>query len=289
MLSIQSPYRSFPLGSTSRRRIASPRNDIANYSQALPFQFSVKNGPEHQRPNRSFSVTTGSSAIDPRYPLNRAGGLPGIMPLSALPNMPRTQVGHFSGQGRYGKGLGQIQPSQGPYVFHANTNPSNSAPYPKIWGLHHLANAPRQEMGLDNGMRFGRFGQVAGSERLLIPPQGLLNPIDYWDVLYQMELDLCRRLLTANEPMTETHRSHIKQLEQARMAAIRIKLPRRGRKGKKEWLQELEVELHGIWTSNRGYGEDPPVIIARKQDYERVVVEEVEKAQMEGQENIFSP
>ena len=204
------------------------------------------------------------------YTVNDTRGVPGMETLSAAPNFTRLQGRQHSGQGRYGRHSKYFQPPPHPLYYTPLTESDYFVSNPEIGDLP-PAQPPTQPLAQ------GSFYQVTDTADLVIPAQGLMKPIDYWDMLYQSEVHLRESLRQANEPMTQSCWYYIAQLEQARLMAIRTKLPHRGRMSKKMWLLTLEREMQSIWTQRPGQIEDSPMIMARKRDYERVVHEEMER------------
>ena len=272
ILGNQSPFGPIGPSSASRNKHAPTTEAVFGYPTPVPLQDSVHkvNGQQKQDGcHRPINVSTGMNS--PEYTVNNSRGVPGVEPFSAAPNLARLQGRHHSGQGRYGRHSKYSQPPLHPQ-FHA----------PMTASKYFASNSDIVELTSAQPLAPGSLYQATGSEQLVIPAQGLLKPVDYWDMLYQLEVDLCERLPKANEPMTQFYQNYIAQLEQARMMAIRTKLPHRGRMSKKMWLLALEREMQSIWTQRPGQIEDNPMIMARKRDYERVVHEEMDKAWLEG-------
>ncbi len=275
-LGSQSPFGPIGPGSASRNKHTPTTDAVLGYPTPVPLQDSVHEIYGQQKQDGSpRPIDLSSDMNGPESTVNRTRGVPGVWPFSAPPNLARFQGRHDSGQGRYGRNSKYSQPSLHPRFYTPVTDSKYVVPNPEMGGLP-PAHSPAQPLATAS------FDQATGPEVLVIPAQGLMKPIDYWDTLYQLEVDVCERLRMANEPMTQSHQNYIAQLEQARMMAIRTKLPHRGRMSNKMWLLALEREIQSIWTQRPGQIGDNPTIMARKRDYERVVYEEMDKAWREG-------
>ena len=272
----KSPFGPIGQGSASRNKHASTTDAVLGHPTPVTLQDSVHRPDGQQEQgggHRPISVSSGMNSLE--YTVNGAQGVPGAESFSAAPNLARLQGRQYSGQGRYGRHSKYFQPPLDPLYYTPLTDSDYFASNSDIGDLP-PAQAPAQPLAQES------LYQATGSAHLLIPAQGLMKPIDYWDMLYQLEVHLRESLREANEPMTQAHWNYIAQLEQARMMAIRTKLPHRGRMSKKMWLLALEREMQSIWTQRPGQIEDNPMIMARKRDYEKIVNEEMEKACLEG-------
>ena len=275
-LGSQSTFGPIGPSSASRNTHVSTMDAVLGYPTPVPLQDSVHkiNGQQKQG-GCHFPINFSTGMNCPEYTLNSSRGVPGVEPFSAAPNFAKFQGRHHSGRGRYGRHSKHFQPPLHPQFDTPITASKYFASNTDIVELP-TAQPPAQPLAP------GSLYQPTGSEQLVIPAQGLIKPIDYWDMLYQLEVDLCERLPKANDPMTQFYQNHIAQLEQARLMAIRTKLPHRGRKSKRMWLLALEREMQSIWTQRPGDIEDSPMIMARKRDYERIIHEEMDKAWLEG-------
>ena len=65
------------------------------------------------------------------------------------------------------------------------------------------------------------------------------------------------------------------------MTAVATNLPARGNLHKKKWLSVLQKEMNGIWKAQTGMMPLSPIVVARKQDYEKVIEEEIRAANRE--------
>ena len=272
----RSPFGPIGPGSVSRNKHAPTTDAVLAYPTPVPLQDPVHKIYGQQKQGgcpRPIDISSGVNS--PEYTINRIRGVPGVWPFSAPPHLARFQGRHDSGQGRYGRDSKYFQPPQHPQFYTPTTDSKAFVPNPGIGGLPH-AHSPARPLAPAS------LDQVTGPELLVNPAQGLMKPIDYWNMLYQLEVDLCERLQMANEPMSQSYQDYIAQLEQARMMAIRTKLPHRGRMSNNMWLLALEREIQSIWTQRPGQIADNPMIMARKRDYEKLVNEEMDKARLEG-------
>ena len=258
----QSPFGPIGPGSAPPKKRASVTDAVVGSPPGVPLQASVHALTEPQRQSdchRSIKVPSGVNS--PEYIFKRIRGVPGVEPFSASPTFAKFQGRHDSGQWRYGKHSKYHQPPMHAPIY----SPTNSF----------ISNS-------DSGSSPpGPLYQATDLGHLLIPAQGFMMPIDYWDLLYRLEADLCERFRTANEPITPFYQLYIAQLQQARMMAISTKLPHRGRMDDKVWLQALRREIQSIWPPGNGQIGDNPMIMARKRDYESVVNEEIGKVWLE--------
>ena len=272
----QSPFGPIRSGSVSRNKHAPTTDAVIGHPTPVPSQDSVHRTDGQQKEgggHRPMSVSSDTNS--PEYTVTGTRGVPGIDSFSTAPKLARLQGRQHPGQGRYGRHSKYFQPPLHPLYYTPLTGSDYFASNPEIGELP-PAQPPTQPLAQES------LYQATGTAHLVIPAQGLMKPIDYWDMLYQSEVHLRESLREANEPMTQSYWYYIAQLEQARMMAIRTKLPHRGRMSKKMWLLTLEREMQSIWTQRPGQIEDKPMITARKRDYERVINEEMEKAWLGG-------
>jgi hypothetical protein len=108
-----------------------------------------------------------------------------------------------------------------------------------------------------------------------------MPPVAYWDTLYRREHEIRTTLADSHLPPTEEVLHYFVQLEHARFTAVATNLPNRGNAGKRQWLSVLRKEMNGIWNAQPGSMPLSPVTIARKQDYEKVILEAIRAANME--------
>ena len=272
----QSPFGPIGPGSASRNKHAPTTDAVLGHPTLVPLQDSVHGTdgqPKQGGGHRPISVSSGMDS--PEYTFNGTRGVPGVESLSAAPKFARLQGRQHSGQGRYGRHSKYFQPPPHPLYYTPLIDSDYFGSNPEIGELP-PAQPPTQPLAQES------LYQATGTADFVIPAQGLMKPIDYWDMLYRSEVHLRESLREANEPMAQSYWYYIAQLEQARMMAIRTKLPHRGRMSKKMWLLALDREMQSIWTQRPGQIEDNPMITARKRDYERVINEEMEKAWLEG-------
>lgn len=272
----QSPFGPIGPGSTPRNNQAPVTDAVVENPTLIPLQDSVHAINEEQKQSDCHSpINVPSGVSSPVYTVKKTRGGPGFNPFPALYNLAKFQSRHDSGQWRYGGYSKYHQPSLNSQCYTPITN-ANYFMWNSDIGVSSPAQHPAQPQAS------GSLHQATDSGHLLIPAQGLMKPIDYWDLLYRLEADLCERLRTANEPITPFYQLYIAQLQQARMMAVSTKLPQRGRMDNKMWLQALEREIQSIWTHRPGQIGDNAMIMARKRDYESVVNEEIGKVWLEG-------
>ena len=256
----QSPFG--PIGSSCapRRKRASVTDAIVGYPLEVPLQASVPAITEPQRQSdchRSIKMPSGVNS--PEYIFKKTRGMPSVRPFSPSPNLAKFQGRRDSGQWRYGRNS----------KYHQDA--SISSPSTSFFSNSDSGSSPS-----------GPLCQITDLGHMLIPAQGFMMPIDYWDLLYRLEADLCERFRMVNEPITPFYQLYIAQLQQARMVAISTKLPHRERMDDKAWLQVLRRETQSIWAHGPGQIGDNPMIMARKRDYESVVNKEISKVWLEG-------
>lgn len=117
------------------------------------------------------------------------------------------------------------------------------------------------------------------SELLTIPARGSMHPVDYWNRLYQCEIDVHTRLASAGMPMTDIARDYVARLGEARIATVASKMPLRGQMAPMEWLDVLAKELDGLQLP--GVMPLTSVIVDRKKDYGSAVRREMELVEIE--------
>ncbi|KAL9128951.1 MAG: hypothetical protein Q9217_002467 [Psora testacea] len=126
------------------------------------------------------------------------------------------------------------------------------------------------------------FQNPSDETGLTIPLPGSMDPLAYWNLLYHRESHILSRLAAAGLPLTQEQMRYVTLLQDARVGAAASQLPVRGRKGRKAWLRELEEVYQGIWILKPGQMGWSEEVVARKKDFERALVEEIEMAKMEG-------
>ena len=124
-------------------------------------------------------------------------------------------------------------------------------------------------------------------DTLQIPPPGSMDPLTYWNLLYHRENSIITRLTAANLPLTPTQAAYITMLQQARVNAAASQLPYRGQKGKGAWLRQLEEVLEKIWVLRPGQTGFSEEVVARKKDFEKAVLGEIEMVRMEGRKGRY--
>ena len=275
-LSDQSPFGPIGPGSASRNKRVPVTDAVVGYTTPVPLQDSAHaiNGQKKQSDCHS-SINVQSGANSPVYTAKKTRGVPGVETFSASLNLAKFQGRHDRGQWRYGRHSKYFQYPLDSQCYTPMADSNYFVSDSDIRGL-----SPAQHPAQPQAPRC--LPQATEPGHLLIPAQGLLKPIDYWDLLYRLEADLSERLRRAKEPMTPLYQIYVAQLQQARMMAISTKLPHRGRMDKKMWLQALEREIQSIWTRRPGQIGDNPMVMARKHDYENVVHEEIGKVWLEG-------
>ena len=232
----------------------------------------------------------------PRYPSSQARGVYGAEPFSAPPSVPGYGNLNQTGQGMYGGPPSPLQGQVSPFPsrpdpaasFHPFAGQVPYVPNPEIWAT----NPPRPRRGaLPNQLpnqiiqpipqRMNQahipqlIAQAPNSETLIVPPPGSMPPLDYWNMLYQREIDIRNRLQNANRPMTDQEHEYISLLGEARISAAATQMPARGGMSKGKWLAELGRTLRSIWKTGPGGTGFSPVVVARKVDFEKAVEREM--------------
>ena len=262
-------------GSAPRNKRAPVTDAVVSYPPAVPLQDSVHAIIEQQKQSDCHHFINVPSGVNNlKYMFKRTCGVPIVRPFPESPAFAKYRGRHDSGQWRYGKHSKYHQPPPHSPSYAPKTD-SNYV----VWNSNIGGQSLAQHLAQPQAP--GCLHQAADAGSLLIPAQGLMKPIDYWDLLYRLEADLCERLRTANEPITPFYQLYIAQLQQARMMAVSTKLPQRGQMDNKMWLQALEKEIQSIWTHRPGQVGDSPMIMARKRDYESVLNEEIGKVRLE--------
>ena len=256
-----------------------------------------------------------SQVKNSRYPSSQARDFLGAEPFSAPPSIPGYGDLHQTGQGMHGGPPSPFQ-SQPPHSLGRSPSPfqdqrphsiSRSAaglpyvltselphvPNPDLWTAHPSRphhggsqNQPSNQIIQPVPQRMVQsqippFMTQAppdpSNDTLVVPPQGLMPPLDYWNMLHQRETDIRAHLQHTNRPMTDQEQSYIHKLGDARVDAAASQLPFRGNLGKGKWLAELARTLRNVWRTwpdgKPGYFH--PVVAARKRDFEKAIEREI--------------
>ena len=250
----------------------------------------------------------------PRYPSGQVRGVYGAEPFSAPPsisgydNLPQT------GQRMYGGAPSPFQNQLGPFQsapeaaasFQTFAGQVPYAPNPEIWApqprrgalsshipqvIHPTPQRTTQarmapSMMVQAQIPSAPMTQAPNSnETLIVPPPGSLDALEHWNLLHQRETEIRARLHHANRPMTDHERQYISLLAEARVNAVATQLPVRSAESKGKWLAELGRTQRGIWKTGPGDMGFPPVIVARKMDFEKAVEREIESVSREKKKN----
>ncbi len=244
----------------------------------------------------------------PRYPSNQARGVYGAEPFSAPPSVPGYGDLHQTGQSLYGGPPSPFENQLGPFQTGPNAVSSHpfasQVPYaanPDIWAAH----PSRQRHGaLSNQLPSQIIHPIPqtipqaqqppwlaqappNSETLSVPPQGSMTPLEHWNLLYQRENEICTRLQNVNRPMTDQERRYISMLGEARVNAVATNMPVRSGMSKGKWVAKLNQTLRSIWKTGPGGMGFPPVVVARKMDFEKAVEREIDMASREQKHGNF--
>ena len=286
----------FPDNIDGMLEMATLRHD-PNIKHSSPSRFgTTAYSVNHLSPANSPSQFKG-----PRHPSNQASGIYGAGPFSAPPSVPVYGIPNQPSQGMY-RGppnpfQGQLDPFQsGSDVasFHPFAGQVPYVPSPEIWANQSslprsgaLPNqAPNQIIQpipqmIAQTQVLPSVTLAPNSETFSVPPPGSMPPLDYWNLLYQRETEICVRLRNANRPMTGQEHQYISLLAEARINAAATQMPGRGGMSKGKWLAELGRTLRTIWKTGSGGTGFPPVVVARKMDFEKAVGREIEWASQE--------
>ena len=267
-------------------------------------------------PVTNLSGTNSASQVgDPRYPSSQAHEFLGAEPFSAPPSIPGYGDLHQTGQGMHGGPPSpfQSQPqhslarSLSPFQdqrLHSMSRPAAGIPHVPTGELSHVPNTdlwtappssphyggsqnqppnqiiqpvPQRMIQSQIAPFMDQAPPDPSNDTLIVPPQGSMLPLDYWDMLHQREIDIRTRLQHANRPMTAQEHSYIHKLGDARVNAAASQLPVRGNVGKGKWLTELARTLRNVWrTGPDGKpGSFPPVVVARKKDFVKAIEREM--------------
>ena len=150
-----------------------------------------------------------------------------------------------------------------------------------------LPNSPHHQMTppVTQTMRHVHFPQPTArsptnTDVFVVPPPGFMDPLDYWNMLYQREMEIRTRLGHASRTMTDQEQQYVSLLAEARMNAAATQMPARNNMSKKEWIGALQRKLTGVWTTDPVVLNDP-VKMARKQDFAQAVQREMNWTAME--------
>ena len=271
-------------------------------------------------PVTNLSGTDSPSQVrDPRYPSSQARHLLGAEPFSAPPSIPGYGNLHQTGQGMHGGPPSPFQ-SQPPYslagssslfqdqrphyisgpaagLSHVLTGDLPHVPNPETWTSppsrpHHggSQNQPPNQIIQPVPQRMAQSQippfvtqapQGPSNDAVVVPPQGSMLPLEYWNMLYQRENDIRTGLQHANRPMTAQEQSYINALGDARVNAAASDLPFRGNTRKDKWLAELARTQRNVWGA--GPDGEPgffnPVVLARKQDFAKAIEREIARVE----------
>lgn len=242
--------------------------------------------------------TSPSHFRGPRYPSNQVRDIHTSTRFSAPRSAPSYGNVNQTGQGMYGGYPTPYQDQLGP--FRPAPSPATSNPFaartpdPQIWSSNRSSQSisgalPRQ---MPNQMIQPVHHMTAQAQmpsdmarssenELSIPPQGLMDPLSYWNMLHQRELEIRTRLRNANRPMTAQEHHYIFLLGEARISAVATQLPDRNGRHARDWLRELGRTLESIWKPGPGAMGFTPLVVARKQDFEKAVEREIEMTKRE--------
>ena len=251
----------------------------------------------------------------PQYPSSQARDIFGVEPFSAPPSIPGYGNLHQTGQGMHGGPPSPFQ-SQLSHTLagspstlrgqspHPISGPAAGLPHDLASQLPHVSTPePRSSQpscphhgGSQNQppnqiiqpvpqrttqSQMPPFMTQAppgpSNDALVVPPQGFMSPLDYWNMLHQREIDIRTRLQHANRAMTAQEHSYVHNLGEARVIAAASQLPFRGDMGKDEWLTELARTQRGVWRAGPDGvpGFFNPVVVARKQDFVKAIDKEI--------------
>ena len=279
-----------------------------------------RNSPSSQYDTTGYPVlsrpTSPSHFRSPQYPSNQVRGVHTAARFSAPRSVPKYGNVNQTGQGMYDGYPIPYQEQLGPFRPGPNTASFNPfavrrTPDPQIWTPnnssqsnsrvlpsqiatqmiqpvpHVTAQAQMSNQMIQPVPHITAQAQMASSmaqfsdSELSVPPQGLMDPLDYWNMLHQRELEIRTRLRNANRPMTGQERHYIFLLGEARITAVVTQMPARDGRDMREWLRELGRTLESIWKPRPGAMALTPLVVARKQDYERAVEREIELTKRE--------
>lgn len=316
--STQSPLNPSTTSSRSKEN-PNPRSNRRNNLEEIPFPDSVDRTMEMARfrhdSNRRYSppphfnttaypvnnlsrTDTPPQFTGPRYPSSQARGVYGAEPFSAPPSVPGYGNLNQTGQGMYGgppspfQGqLPPFQPRPDPASFHAFAGQVPYVPNSEIWAPQPRRGAlpnqiPNQIVQhipqmMTQAQTPPSTAQAPNSQTLSVPLPGSMPPLDYWNMLYQREIEIRTRLQNANRPMTDQEHRYISLLGEARINAAATQMPARGGASHGQWQAELGRTLRGIWKTGPGGTGFSPVIVARKVDFEKAVEREIELTSQE--------
>ena len=251
-------------------------------------------------PVQDFSRPTSPAQFrGPRHPSNQVRGVYTADPFSAPPTVHSYGKMHHTGHGIYSGSSSPLQGQLGPsqpapdttsfHPFHAY------ALDPQIWSTNHSSQlrygvSPNQmrnqiiqpvpPMTAQAQMPLS-MAQVSNSENLIVPPQGYMVPLDYWNMLHQREIEIRTRLRNAHRPMSAQETQYIFLLGEARVNAVASQMPARCNMSKHNWLKELGRTARSIWKTGPGGTGFDPIVVARKEDFQKAIEREIERTSRE--------
>jgi len=102
-----------------------------------------------------------------------------------------------------------------------------------------------------------------------LPPQGSMDPLSYWRLLYQREQAILFHLSNnGNSGLTAQQENSIAALRHARIATTSSQMPARGGMNKAAWIRVLEHEIRILYAPRPGAMERTTEVLARMGDYE---------------------
>ena len=116
---------------------------------------------------------------------------------------------------------------------------------------------------------------------LVVPPQGAMSPLDYWNMLYRRDSELRAQINRCRTQISDLLSNYLIMLGECRLRAVASQLPLRGRQNSRQWLRTLQDTMAGIWVQRPGQMENTEIVIARKRDFEKVVAMEIDWAARE--------
>lgn len=253
-------------------------------------------------PVRDLSRPTSPSGFrGPRYPSKQVRGVYTAAQSLAPRSVPDYGNMNQTGQGMYGAypvpyqdQLGPSRPESSTASFNPfgarttdpqiwstnNFSPSSSGVLPNQMPNQMLQPVPHVPHMQAQAQSPSSMAQISDGE-FSVPPQGLMDPLSYWNMLHQREVEIRTRLQNTNRAMTGQERHYIFLLGEARIAAAASQLPARNGMGVREWLRELGLTFASIWRRKPGDMELTPLVVARKRDFETAVEREIELAKRE--------
>ncbi|KAM0799020.1 hypothetical protein BDR22DRAFT_348780 [Usnea florida] len=265
----------------------------------------------HTRHSQSSSFGTTAYPVDeptsspsrsqgPRIPSNQSRGVYSAQPFSAPPSVSSYGNRNQSGQSMYGVSPTPFQGQLGHFESRPVATPSHAfagqalyAANAEIWtpdSPQHARGYPPNQLPyqipnqiIQPPPRMNLHAQMPplttlppNTNTLSVPPPGSMDPLEYWNMLYQRETDIRARLQHANRPITPHEHQYITALAAARVDAAATQIPARGTLSKGRWSAELHRTLRGVWKTGPGGTGFSPVVVARKVDFEKALEREIE-------------